>query len=450
MAPNFDLTQIQSTLNQAMSQLGSANGSNSASFGSGNNYVNSVWGLVEDGQTAVNGNDTQKAQAITNIVENLLGMLMSLGTNENSKATREVKQNDKKAGELDKKADETSQNTQSKVNEIVANIADNTTSISQAMEKIQELGGDKGQIAEAQEQLEEQLEIIEENKQILNDGVSSPEAKEAALQALLEAASTINGLVESIGEVQQEIEVQNGVVETASNNVSGLIEESVAQITNGIQALQGYMQEGGVQGVTNTTSSVTGAANEAVGAEATAMGSAANSNIFTSAVGQKLVRIGSDQTAAGGTRIQGAVKNISALTKSIGEMGGDLNKIANFVNSVGEVGNNFTALVGQYGAELEPVITATGSWAAVADANAQFEEAIAEYQSKTGLTLETPWSEGSKSSESNTSTEATPWAAYANNETASDNEQTLAAENGEIKFEFDTNIFKEAFEKQGA
>lgn len=447
MSTGFN-TDIQSILTKAMGQLesvGGSTGSNGAS--SGNNYVNSIFGLVQEGQSAVSGNDQQKAKAVTNIVQNLMGMLMSLGTNENSKATKEVKQNEKNVNDLDKKADEASQNTQSKINEIVASIADNTTSISKAMETIQELGGDKGQIAEAQAQLEEQLAIIEENKQILNDGVSSPEAKEAALQALLGAASAINGLVESIGEIQKEIEVQNGIVETSSNNVAGLIEESAAQISNGIQTLQGYIQEGGVQTVTNTTSSTTGAANEITGAKATAMGAAANSNIITGAsVGQKLIRIGSDQTAAGGTRIQGAVKNISALTKSIGEMGSDLSTIAGFVNSIGEVGNNFTALVGQYEAQLEPVITATGSWAAVADANAQFEEAIAEYQSKSGLTVETLWGEGSKSSESSSSEAATPWAAYANKTSGA--EQTQQTD--DIKFEFDTNIFRDAFEKQGA
>ncbi len=444
MAPNFDLSQIQSTLNQAMSRLGSMNGSDgTSSLGGGSNYVNSVWGLVQQGQTAVNGNEGQKAQAITNIVQNLMGMLMSLGTNENSKATKEVKKNEAQAEKLEKNANETTESTETAVEDIVKNIADNTTSISQAMEKIKELGGDNGQIAEAQEQLEEQLEIIEENKQILNDGVSSPEAKEAALQALLGAASAINGLVESIGEVQKEIEVQNGIVETASDNVSGLIEESVTQITNGIQALQGYIKEGGVQTVTNTTTSATGSANEIVGAQATAMGSASNAvPIVGSTAGSKLIRIGTDQTSAGATRIQGAVKNISALTKSIGEMGSDLNKIANFVNSVGNVGNEFTELVGQYGAQLEPVITATGSWSAVADANAQFEEAIAEYQSNTGMTLEMPWEKGSENQASENS-----------NQTYLNFTGSTQAENSSVasgQFEFDTNIFREAFEKQGA
>ncbi len=449
MSTGFN-TDIQSILTKAMSQLESIGGSTgSVGASSGSNYVNSVWGLVQEGQTAANGNDQQKAQAITNIVQNLMGMLMSLGSNENSKATKEVKQNETNATTLDKKADEASQNTQSKINEIVASIADNTTSISKAMETIQELGGDKGQIAEAQAQLEEQLAIIEENKQILNDGVSSPEAKEAALQALLGAASAINGLVESIGEIQKEIEVQNGIVETSSNNVAGLIEESAAQISNGIQTLQGYVQEGGVQTVVNTTSSTTGAANETVGAEATAMGSAANSNIFTGAsIGQKLIRIGSDQTAAGATRIQGSVKNLSALTKSIGEMGSDLSTIAGFVNSIGEVGNNFTALVGQYQAQLEPVITATGSWAAVAEANAQFEEAIEEYSSKTGMTLEMPWESGSNNSNSSASSET--YLNFANNHSSGAVSNGQQNNSGEIKFEFDTNIFRDAFEKQGA
>ena len=447
MAPNFDLTQIQSTLNQAMSQLGSVNGGAGASVSGNNNYVNSVWGLVQEGQTAANGNDQQKAQAITNIVQNLMGMLMSLGTNENSKATKEVKQNEKNVNDLDKKADEASQNTQSKINEILASIADNTTSISKAMDAIKKLGGDNGQIAKAQEKLNEQLKVIETNQEILNDSDSSPDAKKAALEALVGAATAINDLLASIVEVQKQIEVQNGIVETSSNNVAGLIEESAAQISNGIQTLQGYVQEGGVQTVVNTTSSVTGTANETVGAEATAMGSAANSNIFTGAsIGQKLIRIGSDQTAAGATRIQGSVKNLSALTKSIGEMGSDLNKIASFTNLIGEAGNSFTALVGQYGAQLEPVITATGSWTAVAEANAQFEEAIVEYQSKSGLTVETPWSEGSKSSESSSSEGTTPWAAYANKTSGA--EQTQQTD--EIKFEFDTNIFRDAFEKQGA
>ena len=134
MAPNLDLSQIQSTLNQAMSQLGSMNLSTGASGSS--NFVNCVWDLAQDGQQAVNGKDEQRANAIAGIVQNLMGMILSLGTNENSKATKEVRQNDKSAAELEKKADTAAQNTQDKIEEIKANIASNTSSIKDAIEKI--------------------------------------------------------------------------------------------------------------------------------------------------------------------------------------------------------------------------------------------------------------------------------------------------------------------------
>ena len=436
MAPDFDLTQIQSTLNQAIGQLGSTGSVSAGGSSSSTSFVNSVWNLAQEGQVAANGNNKQKAEAISNIVKNLMGMLTSLGTNENSKATKEVKKNEKNAEALDKKADESAQATEEQVKEIINNIANNTTSISQAIEKIEELGGDKGQIAEAQEQLEEQLEIIEENKAILNDGVSSPEAKQEALQALVGAASVINGLVESIGEVQKEIEAQNNIVENSTNNVSGLIEESVSVITNGAVELQSYIQEGTVQTVTNTTTSVTGSANEIVGAKATAMGSASSAIPFVgSTAGSKLIQIGMDQTMAGGTRISGAATTLSTLTKAIGEMGSNLSNLSNFTNSVGEIGNSFVALVGQYGSALEPVITATGSWSAVADANAQFEEAIAEYQSQNGMIETNQWEQMSKTS-------------YTSDDKNNSNETSSNEGENNLAFNFDTNLFREAFKTE--
>ena len=441
MSTGFN-TDLQSILNKAMGQLESIGGSNgSVRASSGNsNFVNSVWGLAQEGQAAIEGNDQQRAQAITNIVNNLLGMLTSLGTNENSKATKEVKQNSNNITEVDRKADKAAQTTQQQIEEIVANIANNTSDINNALTTIQKLGGDNGQVAEAQAQLEEQLQIIEEKKQILNDGVSSPEAKEEALQALLVAASVINGLVETISGIQQELEAQNAVVENATDNVSGLIEDSASVITNGAQTLQSFIKEGTSQTVVNTTSAATGSANEIVGAKATAMGSTSSViPVFGSTAGSKLIQIGADQTSAGGTRIKGSAANLSTLTKAIGEMGSNLSNLSNFTNSVGEVGNNVVALVGQYGETLNPIITATGSWAAVAEVNAQFEQAIADYQSQSGLQVETPWNMEQSNNDS-----IPVWGAQSN----TTEENVPAKEDG--KFEFDTNLFRQAFKMQKA
>ena len=74
MSTGFN-TDLQSILNNAKSQLSSL-GVNGAFSASGNDYLNSVWGLVQNGESAINGNDQQKAQAITNIVQNLISSFL--------------------------------------------------------------------------------------------------------------------------------------------------------------------------------------------------------------------------------------------------------------------------------------------------------------------------------------------------------------------------------------
>ena len=200
--------------------------------------------------------------------------------------------------------------------------------------------------------------------------------------------------------------------------------------------LQSFIKEGAAQSVTSTTTSVTGSANEIVGKKATAMGSASSAIPFVgSTAGSKLIQIGMDQTMAGGTRISGAATTLSTLTKAIGEMGSNLSNLSNFTNSVGEIGNSFVALVGQYGSALEPVITATGSWSAVADANAQFEEAIAEYQSQNGMIETNQWEQMSKTS-------------YTSDDKNNSNETSSNEGGNNLAFNFDTNLFREAFKTE--
>ena len=89
-------TDLQSILNQALGQLQSVSGNSDVKSGSSSSqpeYVNSIFGLIQDGQQAVEGNDEQKAKAAINIVEGLLSML-SFSKNQVSKANQEVKNNE--------------------------------------------------------------------------------------------------------------------------------------------------------------------------------------------------------------------------------------------------------------------------------------------------------------------------------------------------------------------
>ena len=383
MSTGFN-TDLQSILNNAKSQLSSL-GVNGAFSASGNDYLNSVWGLVQNGETAINGNDQQKAQAITNIVKNLMSMLTSLGTNENSKATKEVNNNDKNANKLEQEADKKAQDTQADIETIINDIATNSNNISDAIEKIKKLGGSEDDIQAAKENLDKQVQIIETNLAIVNDGVSSPEAKQNALALIKGASAEITNITSKMNilteETQKQIQEQNSIVEASTNNIASLMEKSVTTISNGTADLQSYIQQGVQQTVTNTTTAKTGADNVVIGATATTKGSATSwIPGFGQTASSKLLQIGADQTAAGAKRIGGSAKTLASLTQAIGKMGADMNSIAGTVGNVEGVGNSAIALVGEYQTKLDSIITATGSWSQVADANADLTSAIAEYE----------------------------------------------------------------------
>lgn len=421
MVADFN-TQFKTQLNELKSQIEALQGNGSASgiSTSGNSLanVNCLWDIANNANTIVEGSDEQKANAITKIATNIIGMLSGLGRGEAAKANKEATDNTKKVNELDNKAQNSFMNTQMSVDELINQISQNAETITSAIEKIKELGGDKGQIAEAQAQLEEQVKIVEENQKILNNKNAKPEEKEAALKAITGASEQINTLVETVLAIQEEIQTQNANVENASNNVTSFVSNVSDVITKGTEEIQGFINAGQGLVTKQATTTAQGVTNEVTGKTATAAGEVMSKSVFTAAKGVQLMMTGSDQSQAGQTRIQNAATNLASLGKSIGEMGSDLGAIANFTNSVGNIAGSVCDLIGEYDATLTPVITATGSWTAVAEANAQLEEAIK---------------------------------AYSENETQAPqegNENKDAQQAGDKEFNFDVNLFRAAFEEK--
>ena len=186
MAPGYN-TDLQSILNKAMSQLQSlSSGSEASGKSSQPEYVNSIFGLVQNGQEALEGNDEQEAKATVNIIEGLLSMV-SFSKNQTAQANKEVKNNADDINKNQAAADKKAQEVQAQIEKITADIAANTTNIQDAISKIQELGGDSGDIAEVQQQITEQLDIIEQAKQDLNN----PEKRDEALETIKTAAEAI-------------------------------------------------------------------------------------------------------------------------------------------------------------------------------------------------------------------------------------------------------------------
>ena len=374
MEPNVNLT-IQEQLRKAMEQLQaygvSSNPSSAQGTSSDSEFVNSVFGLVQNGQQAIEGNDEQRVKSTVNIIEGLLGMI-SFSKNQVAAANKEVKTNSDAINKNEQAADKKAQEVQEAINKITASIAANTNNIENALSEIEKLGGDNSDLAKAQEMIQAQLDIIDEKKAELND----PKKRDAALKSIQMAADVINMLVGNIGNIQATIETQNAVVASSVENISGLITESATKIAEGVADIQKYIQNGTVLGTKATQTAVQGGTDVPTGNAEIKAGEAINSNgisaLASGGQGAKLIIDGNQRVSAGQTRIQGGTSNLAKLTQSIGKMGQDISSIVDFTNAIGKVGEGVTSLAEQYSNAVQPYIEATGTWDvdAIAEANA--------------------------------------------------------------------------------
>ena len=333
------------------------------------------------------------------------------------------------------------------IDAIVNDIATNTTDISAALSEIEELGGSQEDIQTAQKAVEKQVEIIEENLRIVNDGVSSSEAKDNALKNIKQASATIASITSEMvflaKEGQEALQEQNKIVENAANNIASLVEKSVSTISNGTVDLQSFIQNAGQQIVTNTKSSTVGVKNEFLGTKATTIGTSTSWIPGVNVSTAKFLQIGADQTAAGGVRISGAAKNIESLTKAIGTIGSDLSNIVGSTQNIQGVGASATDLIGQYQTKLSSIITTTGSWTQVVDANNELNQAIAEYEGQEVDYTKLFDSKNNGAEQTKQTSYQTPWAQYAKQNSQ---EQQNTNNNQQNKtLEFDTQKFKKAF-----
>lgn len=377
MTTNFN---AQSILNNAMSMLKQidAGSSSTSGAGSSSNYVNSIFTLAQNGMDAVEGNDQQKANSIAKMVQGLMDMLSSISFSETTKANQTNQKNSKNINEIDQKNDEAVRTTESKINEITQSISGSANEILDAMEEIEELGGDKGALQEIQTQLEEQLKVIEENKAILNGEKNGD--KEAALAAIEGASGKITELVGDVQDYQSLIETQNTVVTNAVDNISQQMTDATTVIQDGLEKVQGNITNMQQQATVNTQVATDGGVDKAIGKGLEQTGEAMTKTPATATTGAKAIVKGNIKSNTGDTKIQGATQNLSKVTASIGQMGSDLTNLANLTNSIGSIGESAIEIVGQYESTLEPIITAIGSFANIETGNETLTKSIEEYK----------------------------------------------------------------------
>lgn len=364
MEAQSKLYELEDLFNSNTPQTDSKGSSNF----SGAKIGNLLNGTASNIQNLVEGNDTQKATAIKNILSDFMDLFSNIGTGEDSKARKKVKSNDKKIEENKKEAEETSKEISTKVQEILSNCENGATNIQNALEKIQELGGDQGAIAEAQAKLEAQLQIIEENKVILNAKDKDPNERKQALVAILNASKEINNLVTQVNEYNALISEQNKVVEENSQQLAELSQQSAETISNGVAQMKDSLVEAGILTKEEAEVAIDAAKQTAIGTAQQTAGEAMSSNAVTVAEGVKYTMSGADKLNAGSTLMNGSQQGLSKLNGSIGQMGQYLTHFTEFGNGLGTFLKGATELIGAYDNTVNSFVDSIGSWNGYAEA----------------------------------------------------------------------------------
>ena len=371
-------TNLQSILNQAKSTCSNMFSSGSVNTGS-SQYVNSIFSLINEGEQAINGGDQQKAQAITNMVQNLLSMLSNL-SNEKSKAVKEGKQNSKAVDNTSTAENQTANDTKQGVEQALKAIDTSKSNIQDALDKLKVLSGDDGnggELAVQKDKLQKILDEIEAQQKIVNDGVSSIDAKNAALEKIKDLSGQILVLESEITNIQKSIDSLSGIVEDNAKDIEAETQNAANVVEDGANKLQSHVQQASQEQAKNVASSTEGTGNIVAGTELTTGGTLTK---FVPGIGQaassKAIQIGKQLIEAGGIRLSDSASNIAKITTALGKMASDAGEFQGALGNVVGSATQATDLIGQYGTVLNPAIEAIGSWVQVADANKTLTEEI--------------------------------------------------------------------------
>ena len=361
-------TDLQSMLQQALGQIKSldAGQSNIKSIAgySGTDLSRSLWTIAGEAEQAINGNNEDRARASISILQGILNMI-SFG-NHQAEAQREVKQNSDNINKNENQENKKAVELQQQIEGFAASIAANSSNIENALDKLDALGNDNNDLESIKEQILEQLKVIEENQQKLNN----PETREEALEAISNAALTIDSLVELMGQtilnIQKNIEEQNSIIEQNLNEVTQTLVKSTENISQGVADIQKYIQKDAQEGTRATQISEKGATNIATGEAEVAAGEAANSNVFSAFVsggqGVKLIIDGNKRISGGNTGVSGGIQNLRSVMTGIGKMGQDISSLSELTNSLGKIGDGVLDLAGQYQDKIQPYIASIGTY----------------------------------------------------------------------------------------
>jgi hypothetical protein len=268
---------------------------------------------------------------------------------------------------------------------ILAECQTNTDAINNALAEIEKLGGDQGQIATAKAQLNEQLQIIEEQKTILNNPDSDAKDRKAAIAAILGAVGVINGLVEQVSTYEAELTKQQDIVTDASAKIDDLGDQLNTAVAEGSENISENIKNVENQTKENTELVNDSQVNTKTGATQVTKGTTMSATGWGSSLGQQYITAGNDKIGAGIKLMTGAIEGFGKLSVSSSTIKEGLGSLIGFAQGIDSVNQDSQQLVGLFNENIDPMLTSVGSWQQVAAVNNELQAYTIDYASQVGM-----------------------------------------------------------------
>ena len=374
-------SEIQSLLNQLQSE--------GIDTTKANYYLNSIYDVGMNGLASTSDNPYVKSQSIQNMLIKLSELVAVIAIGGGNNANKTVNNNNKEIESTKNDVEKMNQNLGQKLQSILDECDGNADKINKIIDEIEKLGGDdSGEAAMVQKQLEEQLQIIEQQKEILNSDNTEASERKAAIAAILGAASVINGLTEKIISIKAKLDEKTQEVTQIDEENTNLMTTAESTVAEGIQGIAKESAEFTQEGVKTTQLGTEGATRSTVGTAEVATGTAMSEIPATAVEGQRMVRSGNKNINAGQTLMAGSAEGITKIFEGTGEVGSFYTELNEYAQGVGQFSTGFEELIGSYNAIAEPLITAIGSYENIGTANSELQDYVNVYASEaTGVNI---------------------------------------------------------------
>lgn len=364
-------------LNNLFKEIGKLSQSSSSTGSSSTNsthFVNTIFGVAQDGGNIVNGSVEQKSQAIQGLVNKALSLVEMLTNQESKAAKKEVENENKKTESLRQQSEQTKVKMEGEFSEIASSIDEQSSIVTEATE---EIGNIQKSVEKKQKEIQDIVEQIEAKQKELKAEKKDPQKQAALLGEIQGLAAQITTVGTTIQDDQKNLENLTTAVDNTLENINTSTQKMEVVQQDGVAKIQQFTAEATQNTAEVTQTGVQGTTNKVTGAAAETAANAASSNLFTGAsVAPKLRKVAMDQNQAGDTRLSSIATNIGRIAQGVGNLSGAVQIIEQFRTSIGNSLNGYAELVGSWGTSVEPLVTSIGSFETVTEGVNQLNETV--------------------------------------------------------------------------